>query len=89
MTKVEDYYVARAEKDALVRQLMEVEVRTTPDVALGVPKPLFDLHALGVGNIYAVAPRGERFLMLAEDSGQTTGRLVLVQNWFEEFRARQ
>jgi hypothetical protein len=54
-----------------------------------VPKPLFDLHALGLGNIYALAPDGARFLMLTEDSGQTTGRLVLVQNWFAEFRGRR
>jgi hypothetical protein len=48
-----------------------------------------DLQALGVGNIYAVAPGAARFLMLAEDSGQTAGRLVLVQNWLEEFRGKR
>jgi eukaryotic-like serine/threonine-protein kinase len=83
------YYVARAGKDALERQLMEVDVRTTPRVALGVPRALFDLQSIGVGNVYAVAPGAARFLMVAEDSGLTTGRLVLVQNWFEEFRGRR
>jgi hypothetical protein len=78
--------VARSEKDALVRQLMEVDVQTAPEVALGVPRPLFDLHSINVGNQYAVAPGARRFLMVAEESGQTAGRLVLVENWFEEFR---
>ena len=80
------YYIARTETDALARQLMEVDVRTSPDVALGVPRPLFDLQALGVGNSYAVAPGGHRFLMVLQTGGRTTGRLVLVQNWFAEFR---
>jgi serine/threonine-protein kinase len=81
------YYVARSERDAADRQLMEVDVRTSPDVALGVPRPLFSLQAVGVGNMYCPAPGGRRFLMVVEESGQTAGRLVLVQNWFEEFRA--
>jgi serine/threonine-protein kinase len=80
------YYVARSERDAAERQLMEVEVRTSPEVALGVPRPLFELQAVGVGNMYCPAPGGQRFLMVVEESGQTAGRLVLVQNWFEEFR---
>ena len=80
------YYVARGDQDAAERQLMEVDVRTDPEVALGVPRPLFDLQAAGVGNMYSPAPGGERFLMVVEESGQTVGRLVLVQNWFEEFR---
>ena len=84
------YYVARSEKgDALARQLLEVDVRTTPEVVLGAPRPLFDLHAAGATNIYAVAPGGARFLIIEEHSGPTLGRLVLVQNWFEEFRARR
>jgi eukaryotic-like serine/threonine-protein kinase len=80
------YYVAWSEKDAPERQLMEVDVQTAPGVALGVPRPLFDLRSVGVGNQYAVAPGAGRFLMVAEESGQTAGRLVLVENWFEEFR---
>ena len=80
------YYVARSDKEAADRQLMEVDVRTSPEVALGVPRPLFSLQAVGVGNVYSPAPGGQRFLMVVEESGQTAGRLVLVQNWFEEFR---
>jgi Tol biopolymer transport system component len=80
------YYVARSDTDAAVRQLMEVDVRTSPDVALGVPRPLFSLETVGVGNMYCPAPGGRRFLMVVEESGQTAGRLVLVQSWFEEFR---
>ena len=80
------YYVARSDKDAADRQLMEVEVRTSPEVALGVPRPLFSLQATGVGNVYSPAPGGRRFLMVVEESGLTAGRLVLVENWFEEFR---
>jgi Tol biopolymer transport system component len=80
------YYVARSDKDAADRQLMEVDVRTSPEVSLGVPRPLFSLQAVGVGNLYSPVAGGGRFLMVVEESGQTTGRLVLVQNWFEEFR---
>ena len=80
------YYVARSDKEAADRQLMEVDVRTSPEVGLGVPRPLFSLQAVGVGNVYSPAPGAERFLMVVEESGQTAGRLVLVQNWFEEFR---
>ncbi len=78
------YYVARGGGDVLARQLMEVDVRTSPDIALGVPRALFDLQALGVGNLYAVAPDG-RFLMVLERGGRTAGKLVLVQNWLAEF----
>jgi len=80
------YYVARSEKDAAERQLMEVDVRTSPEVVLGVPRPLFSLQTVGVGNVYSPVSGGQRFLMVVEESGQTAGRLVLVQNWFEEFR---
>ena len=80
------YYVARGEKDALVRQLMEVDVRTNPDVTLGVPRRLFELQAIGVGNMFAVAPDGARFLMVLEKGGRTIDRLVFVQNWIAEPR---
>jgi Tol biopolymer transport system component len=80
------YYVARSDKDASDRQLMEVDVQTSPEVALGVPRPLFSLQTVGVGNVYSPARGGQRFLMVVEESGQTAGRLVLIQNWFEEFR---
>jgi serine/threonine protein kinase len=80
------YYIARGENDALARRLMEVDLQTSPDVRLGAPRPLFDLHALGLGNLYAVAPDGRRFLMVLERGGRTAGKLVLVQNWFAEFR---
>ena len=72
------YYVARSDKDAAERLLMEVDVQTSPDVVLGVPRPLFSLQTVGVGNVYSPAPGGQRFLMVVEESGQTAGRLVLV-----------
>jgi eukaryotic-like serine/threonine-protein kinase len=79
------YYITRGE-GGLTRLLMEVDVRTSPDVALGVPRPLFDLAAVGVGNLFAVAPGGRRFLMVREKGDRTIARLVLVENWFAEFR---
>jgi len=80
------FYVAPAPKDSEAG-LFEVEVGAGPTPALGVPRLLFTLSSPGVAQReYEVDPSGRRFLMVARDEHDVPTRLVLVQNWFAEFR---
>ena len=68
---------------------MVVSVDPGPPMDFGVPELLFEGDylpgALGALN-YDVSSDGERFLMVRSTSGQAreSGRVHLVQNWFEE-----
>ena len=63
---------------------MAVPVLETQPFRAGVPVRLFR-HASGA--IYDVAPDGQRFLVLDKaDAG--VPRLNLIQNWFEDLKAR-
>jgi len=66
---------------------MEVDVATEPTLTLGQPKQLFVWPGAEIWN-YAVAPDGERFVGTQADEETEASRLVVVQNWFEEFRQR-
>lgn len=75
-------------------RLMAVPVRVAPAFTAGTPVALFDTKARYAGEFYAraydVAPDG-RFLMLAEESISALSKpasFVVVQNWFEELKAR-
>ncbi len=72
---------------------MVVEIETTPVFSAGSARVQFegDYRRLGPSNpSYAVAPDGERFLMMREsDLSEEEGRppqFVIVQNWLEELR---
>jgi serine/threonine-protein kinase len=77
------------------RQLMAAEVRTSPGFGVIQTRVLFDLagdiRVNRLEEFYDVSPDGERFLMarsVAGADGSAGFRLVLVQNWIEELRAR-
>lgn len=81
------YYV---EKDGSQETMMEVSVSFEGDrLELGESQPLFSM----TDNRYRgfdVAPDGERFLMLQShpksEEGPAEEGIVIIQNWFEEFR---
>ena len=68
---------------------MAVDVKTSPQFEMGIPRPLFQTRMnLEVGPYgppgprYSVAPDGNRFLIVSEagTAGQTTP-LTVVLNW--------
>lgn len=81
-------YVAKHESE---RMMIEMEVKVDENgVELGEPKPLFPMPANRLGD-FDVAPDSQRFLMSErdvkpEDRNSDKG-IVIVENWFEEFRA--
>jgi hypothetical protein len=63
-------------------------VATQPDLVVGTPRTLFEgpyvLSAIWDRNYDATAD-GQRFLMVRQaDAGDSTVRLNIVVNWFEE-----
>jgi Tol biopolymer transport system component len=80
------YYVGGSQEDLTSRQVFEVDFEGDPDVKLGIPRALFSLTKTGVQPELHRGTTGERFLMEAAPRAASVARLVLVQNWFEEFR---
>ena len=77
--------------------MMVVDVSTDPTLTVGPPRELFQGGAYEGGSSrakYAVTADGSRFLMSAsratstEMAGGTRPRVVVVQNWVEELKAR-
>jgi hypothetical protein len=75
--------------------LMAVDVKTSPQFEMGIPHPLFPASVYletgpygPPGPRYAVAPDGNRFLIVSETgtAGQTTP-LTVVLNWQRATRA--
>jgi hypothetical protein len=48
------------------------------------------LAGIAGGSTYDISPDGERFLMIKESAGDaiSSPERILVQNWFEELKAR-
>ena len=76
--------------------VVRVPVDTSSSFRPGNPETLFTgpyrAWLPNRGRSYDLSPDGERFLMIKE-SGETDvtgpiGRIVLVQNWFEELKDR-
>ena len=73
--------------------LFAVDVATDPALRVGRPRRLFNHEALA-GSVarqsYAVSSDGERFLLTETDEDTDSARdsVVLVENWYEEFRDR-
>ena len=70
-------------------QVMSVSVQTSPSVALGTPRLLFEVPNLGPFLPFDVHPDGERFVVVRSvgtDSGTTQINVVL--NWTEELTER-
>jgi WD40 repeat protein len=79
------FYAGGSPEDIASHHLFEVEFEDDPEVELGVPRPLFSLSEAGVEETLETT-RDDRFLMQAGVGAQSVTRLVLVQNWYEEFR---
>jgi serine/threonine-protein kinase len=73
------------------QELVSVEIRQGAGFSVGEPKVLFSAAPYTVGGsyqLYDVAPDGQRFVMVRGVAAAAETELVLVQNWFEELRAR-
>jgi dipeptidyl aminopeptidase/acylaminoacyl peptidase len=71
--------------------LVAVEVNTNPSFAVGRATVLFaagGFRADQFGTEYAVAPDDRRFLMIRPASATAPDKLIVVDNWFEELKAK-
>ena len=72
--------------------LVSVEVHSTPTFSPGRSTILFPAGAylaFARGAEYAVAPDDRRFLMIRQVPSSVPDELIVVDNWFEELRAKQ
>ena len=72
--------------------LVAVEVQSTPTFALGRSTALFPAtayYSVPRALEYAVAPDDQRFLMIRQVPGGAPDELIVVDNWFEELKAKQ
>jgi DNA-binding SARP family transcriptional activator len=71
--------------------LMAVELNTSPTFSLGRATVLFPAAKFTSNRFnpqYAVAPDDRRFLMIRPLNSSTTDKLIVVENWFEELKAK-
>jgi serine/threonine-protein kinase len=66
-----------------------VAVRTAPTFLFEKPKRLFAAsRAVYLLNGYAVSPDGQRILMIRRVGAEVPDKLIVVENWFEELKAK-
>jgi serine/threonine-protein kinase len=68
-------------------KMMAVDVVTGTDLAVGMPRMLFEaqyLMGVGGGQMYDVSPDGLRFLMIREPPDAAPNEIRVVLNWAEE-----
>ena len=71
--------------------LVAVEVKTTPTFSLGRSTALFPawgFHSFPAGSQYDVSSDDQRFLMIRPVAGSGPDKLIVVDNWFEELKAK-
>jgi Tol biopolymer transport system component len=71
--------------------LVAVEVKTTPTFSVGRSTALFPAsgyYSSAGGAQYAVAPDDRRFLMIRQVAASAPDQLIVVDNWFEELKAK-
>jgi len=71
--------------------LIAVEVKTTTTFSFGRPTLLFPANGFAserLGLQYALAPNDQRFLMIRPLTSRTPDKLIVVNNWFEELKAK-
>ncbi len=78
------YYMDRS-------HFLEVDVTLRPSFALGKPRPLFNYESTTNLNYdFDPAPDGKRFLAVQDvGAAASAPTLVVVQNWFAEFKDKQ
>jgi serine/threonine-protein kinase len=72
--------------------LVAVDVQSTPTFSFGRPRALFPAggyYSFERVAQYAVAPDDRRFLMIRQVAGVVPDELIVVDNWFEELKAKQ
>jgi serine/threonine-protein kinase len=75
------------------RVMTVVQIKNETALLIDTPKPLFDLAevskvAVSEGG-YDVAPDGEHLVLVRRGGGaDQSARMILIQNWFEEFKGR-
>ena len=73
------------------QEMMSVELKAGSGFAVGEPRVLFpagQYTLTGTSQVYDVSADGRRFVMVRPVAGIAETELVLVQNWFEELKAR-
>jgi hypothetical protein len=73
------------------KNLAAVEVKTNPTFSLGRTATLFPVAGFASfysGQQHAVAPDDRRFLMFRPLATGTPDNLIVVENWFEELKAK-
>ena len=71
--------------------MTSVELRPGTRFSVGEPRVLFPTAPYVVGGnagVYDVSPDGRRFVMVKPSAGNAEAELVVVENWFEELKAR-
>jgi hypothetical protein len=71
--------------------LVAVEVKTTPTFSLGQSTVLFPVGGYRSRTLdpeYAVSPDDRRFLMIRRFVPNAPDKLMVVENWFEELKAK-
>ena len=72
-------------------EMTSLELKPGPSFAVGDPRVLFPTGPYvmaGNAGVYDVSPDGRRFLVVRLAAGAGEVELVVVQNWFEELKAR-
>ena len=73
-------------------RLMAVEVRTNPTFGIGRAAPLFPAGGFVSNQLstqYDVSPDDRRFLMIRPVGASAPDKLIVVDNWFDELKAKQ
>ena len=86
------YLEASPQNGRLIVRVMAVPVTTTPTFSVGAAHMLFEgqFRVDGPFRGYDVRPDGQRFLMVraVEQPPARITQMVLVQNWFQELKAK-
>jgi serine/threonine-protein kinase len=71
-------------------KFMVASVTTQPAFTPGKPQLLFDVAAHGriFGHYYDVSPDGERLTLVTFEPEEFPTKLIVVENWTEELKAR-
>ena len=71
--------------------LVSVEVKSSPTLSIGRSTVLFPISGFGSQELfaeYAVSPDDRRFLMIRRFVPNAPDKLIVVENWFEELKAK-
>ncbi|HEV1993067.1 MAG TPA: hypothetical protein VGR03_01940, partial [Candidatus Acidoferrum sp.] len=73
------------------KNLVAAELKTKPTFSVGRSTALFpaaEFHSFQFALQYAVGSDDRRFLMIRPVETSTTDKLIVVENWFEELKAK-